>query len=83
MMTFWIGAMIGCVVGVGTVCFMAVAAEEDRWLEKHNASNASNTLESLEMRCKFCGSKLSEVRTFGDKKYRHCYSCHFDFEELP
>ena len=34
MIKMLISAMIGCVVGVGTVCFMAVAAEEDRWLEK-------------------------------------------------
>ena len=67
MITFWIGAMIGCVVGVGTVCFMAVAAEEDRWLEKK-----AN-------RCSFCGGKLSEVRyTKEGKPYRYCYGCHFD-----
>ena len=34
MITFWIGAMVGCVVGVGAVCFFSVVAEEDRWLEK-------------------------------------------------
>lgn len=33
-MTFWIGAMIGCVVGVGTMCFMVVASEEDKWQEE-------------------------------------------------
>lgn len=68
MIRFWIGAMIGCMVGISTMCFCVVAAEEDRWLEKH------------ENRCKFCGGKLSEIRTFGDKKVRHCYSCHFDYE---
>lgn len=31
-------------------------------------------------RCNFCGGKLSEVRTFGDKKVRHCFGCHFDYE---
>lgn len=34
MITFLIGAMVGAVVGIGTMCFMVVAAEEDRWLEK-------------------------------------------------
>lgn len=30
--------------------------------------------------CKFCGGTLSDVRTDKDnKKYRHCYSCHFEF----
>lgn len=32
--------------------------------------------------CHFCGGKLSEIRYDGDKKYRHCYSCHFDQYEL-
>ena len=67
-MTFWIGAMVGCVVGVGTVCFLAVAANEDRW-EKVP-------------RCHFCGGKLSEIRYHDGRKYRHCYSCHFDQYEL-
>ena len=33
------------------------------------------------LRCKFCGGKLSEIRTFGDLKVRHCYGCHFDYDE--
>ena len=70
MMMFLVGAMVGCVVGVGTVCFLAVAAEEDRWLEKNH------------LRCPFCGGKLSEVRDDNGRKYRHCYSCHFDQYEL-
>lgn len=34
MITFLIGTMVGAVVGIGTMCFMVVAAEEDKWLEK-------------------------------------------------
>ena len=33
-MTFFIGAMVGAMIGIGTMCFMVVAAEEDRQLEK-------------------------------------------------
>ncbi len=77
MITFWIGAMIGCVVGVGTVCFMAVAAEEDRWLEKHNTPNA---LKALEKRCSFCGGKLSEIRESNGRRYRYCYGCFHEYE---
>lgn len=33
------------------------------------------------LRCKFCGGLLSEVREHNGKKYRHCFSCHFEFEE--
>lgn len=29
--------------------------------------------------CPFCGGALSEIRLHDGKKYRHCYSCHFDF----
>lgn len=31
--------------------------------------------------CPFCGGTLSEIREHNGKKYRHCYSCHFEFEE--
>lgn len=69
MITFLIGAMVGAVVGIGTMCFMVVAGEEDRQLEK------------LSNRCKFCGGKLSEIRQNSDgSKYRYCYSCHLDYE---
>ena len=44
-------------------------------------SNAPNALDSLETRCKFCGGKLSEIRTFGKLKVRHCYGCMFDYDE--
>ena len=36
-----------------------------------------------EPRCHFCGGKLSEVRDDNGRKYRHCYSCHFDQYEEP
>lgn len=29
--------------------------------------------------CPACGGALSEIRTHNGKKYRHCYSCHFEF----
>ena len=31
--------------------------------------------------CEKCGGILSEVREHNDKKYRHCYACHFEYEE--
>ena len=34
MITFLIGTVVGAVIGIGTMCFMVVAAEEDRQLEK-------------------------------------------------
>ena len=30
--------------------------------------------------CKYCGGRLSEIRTDGRKSWRHCFSCHFEFE---
>lgn len=30
--------------------------------------------------CPSCGGILSEVREHNGKRYRHCYSCHFEFE---
>lgn len=50
-------------------------------MDKKKESNAPNALESLETRCKFCGGKLSEIRTFGKLKVRHCYGCMFDYDE--
>ena len=35
-MTFLIGAMVGAVIGIGTMCFMVVAAEDDKLLEKNH-----------------------------------------------
>ena len=32
-------------------------------------------------RCRFCGGRLSEIRTHNGLRYRHCFSCHFEFEE--
>ena len=69
MITFWIGTVVGALVGVTTMCIFAVTSEEDRWLEKNN------------LRCRFCGGKLSEIRTSRTgKKYRYCYGCHLDYE---
>ena len=31
--------------------------------------------------CPNCGGILSEAREHNGKKYRHCYSCHFEFPE--
>lgn len=31
--------------------------------------------------CKRCGGALSEIREHNGRKYRHCYACHFEFEE--
>ena len=31
--------------------------------------------------CPLCGGALSEVREHNGKKYRHCYACHFEYEE--
>lgn len=28
-----------------------------------------------------CGGTLSEIREHNGRKYRHCYACHFEFEE--
>lgn len=33
------------------------------------------------LRCKYCGGRLSEIRTNGKVPYRHCFSCHFEFPE--
>lgn len=33
------------------------------------------------LHCPICGGTLSEIREHNGKKYRHCYACHFEFEE--
>ena len=33
------------------------------------------------MICPKCHGILSDIRTHNGKKYRHCYACHFEFEE--
>lgn len=69
MIKFILAAMVGYIIGIGTMCFMVMAGEEDRQLEKLND------------RCKFCGGKLSEVRIDADgKEYRYCYSCFHEYE---
>ena len=44
-------------------------------------SNAPNTLDALTNTCPLCGGTLSEIRTDGTKRWRHCYSCHMEQEE--
>lgn len=66
----WLGDMLG-VYPFGTEQW-----SRERWIDWLKA----DAEEPQEQRCKFCGGKLSDVRTFGDKKVRHCYSCHFDYE---
>ena len=34
-----------------------------------------------QIQCPYCGDALSEIREHNGKKYRHCYACHFEFEE--
>jgi len=29
--------------------------------------------------CRFCGGRLSEVRSHNGARYRHCFSCHFEW----
>lgn len=31
--------------------------------------------------CPICGGILSEIRSDGKDRWRHCYSCHFEFPE--
>ena len=31
--------------------------------------------------CPFCGGRLSTLRMNGEQRYRHCYSCNFEWEE--
>lgn len=66
MSTFIIGFITGVFFGAILMCLANVEIEIDETPE--------------EERCPFCGGQLSEVRTFGDLKVRHCYSCHFDYE---
>ena len=30
-------------------------------------------------RCRFCGGRLSEIRIHSGVRYRHCFSCHFEW----
>lgn len=30
--------------------------------------------------CPVCGGRLSTIRTDGVERWRHCYSCHFEFQ---
>lgn len=31
-------------------------------------------------RCPICGGRLSEIRTQGGRRWRHCFSCHLEQE---
>lgn len=55
-----------------------------------NGVSYENTLKWLEaecleyanpVKCPKCGDSVSGVREHNGKKYRHCYSCHFEFPE--
>lgn len=35
--------------------------------------------ESPDVKCKYCGGTLSEVRMHNGRRLQHCYSCHFEF----
>lgn len=79
MITFLIGAMVGAVVGIGTMCFLAVASHEDEWME--SADRKAKLDKMQEPRCSFCGGKLSEIRTNTDgTKYRYCFGCFHEYE---
>lgn len=32
--------------------------------------------------CPYCGGWLSKIKEHKGKKYRHCYACNFEFEEV-
>lgn len=70
-MTFLIGTMVGAVVGIGTMCFMFVVSEEDKWLEK-KAKEAD--------RCPFCGGRFYQIREYNGRKYRYCFGCFHEYE---
>ncbi len=50
MIRFLVSAMIGAMIGIGTMCFMVVAAEENRQLEQQ--------------RCRFCGGYMPYETNF-------------------
>ena len=31
--------------------------------------------------CKSCGGTMSEIRIHNGRRYRHCFSCHFEYDE--
>lgn len=31
--------------------------------------------------CPYCGGALSEIREDGQRRWRYCYACHFEFED--
>lgn len=28
--------------------------------------------------CPICGGRMSDIRTYGELRYRHCFACHFE-----
>ncbi len=48
----------------------------------------ANTMKAMHVAlgiCPYCHRTLSDERTNGERIWRHCFSCHFDFyiEETP
>lgn len=54
----------------GVVCWGEACADKDMYKPKPEPVRY----------CKYCGGRLSEIRTDGRKSWRHCFSCHFEFE---
>lgn len=55
------------------------------WIEQYYIHGCTLTESSVItgklIPCPSCGGILSEVREYNGIKYRHCYACHFEFEE--
>lgn len=55
----------------------------DEWRSCGNCARHHCHCENLRLwkpiPCERCGGPLSEIRYHRGRKYRHCYSCHFDF----
>lgn len=56
------------------------------WRSCGNCSRHNCNCENLKLwkpiECSHCGGALSEIREHKGKKYRHCFSCHFEFEVM-
>ena len=56
------------------------------WKSCGNCSRHHCNCENLKLwkpiPCPHCGGALSEIREHKGKKYRHCFSCHFEFEVM-
>lgn len=60
-----------CLHNHGVYCSGEACADGDAYLPRRPKI----------LHCGFCGGILSEIRTDGIRMWRHCYSCHFEFEE--